>query len=221
MLKLIAGFAALVPFLLTAVALAQPSTATPITAEPSPTSPPVSPTATSTPVPSPFPVGDLAVELRGEILEPDGMPIPPPEREHQVVLTWTGPDDVVGSYAVYRLDGGPSGTPLLISTLPALTGRNQYSEPIHWTLPLTCYQVRSVVGSEFGPAAQVCTPRPPGPDGPGPGATLSPTPIPPPTGSGLPDDSAASGSAPLTYLVLAGVVAVGTWLAYGWHRRQL
>jgi hypothetical protein len=185
------------------------------TATPNPTAG-VTPTASPSPLP---PVSDLTLDLQVDILRPDNSFIPPEERKATVVLSWARPAAFSGSYAIYRLNGGPSGNPVLIASVPAGSGAKvAFSEPIQWPPPHTCYQVRSVAGSDIGPAAEACTPLVPTS---GPGGAASVTPAPPGAGTGrAPEGDHVSST---DWLIVVGACgAAGALSSYVWsrHRRE-
>jgi hypothetical protein len=163
---------------------------------------------TPTPTPAALPaVGDLKVRIHVEILRPDGSFIRPEERDWTLEVTWTSPAGFDGSYEVHRLPGAAGGSPTLVASIPAPPGGGtmSHTEAIAWTLPTTCFEVKAVVGSERGPAAQACSLTPPSS---GPGETVTPTPIAPPTGQGQVEAPGGKGATRTALLVLGAAALV-------------
>jgi hypothetical protein len=163
---------------------------------------------TPTPAPPALPaVGDLKVTIRVEIVRPDGSFIRPEERDWTLEVTWTSPAGFDGSYEVYRLPGAAGGSPTLVASIsaPPAGGTMSHREAIAWPLPTTCFEVRAVVGSERGSAAQACSVTPPSS---GPGQTVTPTPIAPPTGQGQVEAPGGKGATRTALLVLGAAALV-------------
>ncbi len=168
--------------ILAALGLAALVSASAASAQTPPPTTSLTPTATATQT-APLPtIESLTADTEGEILRADGSFIRPEERDYKVTVSWDPAPGFAGNYLVYRVDTA-SATSVLVATLPSSGGglRPSYVEPIHWTLPRTCYQVRAQIGQVLGPATEACTVPP---VASGPAASVTVTPGPPDTGTG-------------------------------------
>lgn len=143
------------------------------------------------------PISNLAASLSVDLLDADGVPIPPDERVYQVRLSWAAPEGFSGQFAVFDLgsERGVDGT--LTATVASEV--REFAAEVTFPMQPVCYRVEARnLDEEVLGEAEVCTEAPPT-------TGASPTPGAPTTGnsrSGGVSESVLPGAGVLTTLVL-------------------
>lgn len=121
------------------------------------------------------PISDLAVSLSVDLLDPDGIPIPPDERVYELRLSWAAPEGFSGQFAVFDLGPELGVDGALIATVASEL--REFTTEVTFPAQPVCYRVeaRNLAEEALG-EAEVCTEAPPT-------TGASPTPGAPPTGN--------------------------------------